>query len=434
MTSWFISQIHESEVQLLMTNQYPIAAKKKEMLAKGKTQEEADEWETLASEIMQVIASKQLVPTMRTQCMRTAFQIPFDATVRISLDTNLCMISERGYNLQDMKVWHRDKESVLKNNEITRFPHAVLEIKLEMKGGNMTPPKWVTDLQNSGMLYEVCCCCCCCSACSPVRQCHKYSKFVHGCAVLLTEDVQYVPYWVDDVSLRDSIIESEGFRLLPDSLAGTGPGANQVYDHLLPFGTTTDDRSATALGRTNADKNAAQGLVGERAPLLTENDVGVDFYDEGYEDEEYGEGDGHCGWPFPFCSGANDNAYEFLTPTSVQKIEPKVFFANERTFLHWLHHGVILSTIASGILAFVDETGASWGEVYAMAMLVLALFYCLYALYVFLWRADRIKTRIPGRWDDSFGPLFLGSCLALVLSMNFILKLYTIAAMAKEEL
>lgn len=134
---------------------YPIAAKKAEMLAKGKTQKEADEWETLASEIMQVIASKQLVPTMRTQCMRTAFQIPFDATVRVSLDTNLCMISERGYDLQDMTVWHRDKESVLQKNEITRFPHAVLEIKLEMTGGNMTPPKWVTDLQNSGMLYEV---------------------------------------------------------------------------------------------------------------------------------------------------------------------------------------------------------------------------------------------------------------------------------------
>ena len=27
--------------------------------------------------------------------MRVAFQIPFDATVRVSLDTNLCMISER---------------------------------------------------------------------------------------------------------------------------------------------------------------------------------------------------------------------------------------------------------------------------------------------------------------------------------------------------
>jgi threonine/homoserine/homoserine lactone efflux protein len=102
--------------------------------------------------------------------------------------------------------------------------------------------------------------------------------------------------------------------------------------------------------------------------------------------------------------------------------------------LHWLHHGVILSTIASGILAFVKENGSPWGEFYAMAMLVLALFYCVYALYVFLWRADRIKSRIPGRWDDNFGPLFLGCGLALVLTTNLIVKLYSIATNSNEEL
>ena len=48
------------------------------------------------TEVCQAINSKQLVPTVRTQYMRTAFQIPFDATVRISLDTNLCMLTETG--------------------------------------------------------------------------------------------------------------------------------------------------------------------------------------------------------------------------------------------------------------------------------------------------------------------------------------------------
>ena len=38
--------------------------------------------------------SKQLAPMIRTQYMRTAFQIPYDATVRISMDTNLTMIKE----------------------------------------------------------------------------------------------------------------------------------------------------------------------------------------------------------------------------------------------------------------------------------------------------------------------------------------------------
>lgn len=393
----------------LCTTLTPIP-RKKEMLAKGKSQKEADEWETLVREITQVIASKQLVPTMRTQCMRTAFQIPFDATVRVSLDTNLCMISERGYDLQDMAVWHRDPSWILEPNEIHRFPHAVLEIKLELGGGNITPPKWVTDLQNSGLLYE----------------CHKYSKFVHGCAVLLPEDVQAVPYWVDDVSVRQSIIDSKAQRILAESSVGVGPGANEVYDHLLPFGTTVNDRSSTAVGRTAADKAASQGLVGDRAPLLQSK--GISFYGtDGEEEPEYDEEDTGC-WPFPFCSRANNVTFEgLLAPTSIQKIEPKVFFANERTFLHWLHHGVILSTVASGILSFSQETDSIWGAWYALILLPIALGFCVYAVHIFLWRADRIKTRIPGRWDDPFGPMLLGSAVVVVLLVNFCLKLYAIS-------
>ena len=65
------------------------------MKKKGKCEESIKDWLSLATEVVQAINSKQLFPTMRTQYMRTAFQIPFDATVRISLDTNLCMICER---------------------------------------------------------------------------------------------------------------------------------------------------------------------------------------------------------------------------------------------------------------------------------------------------------------------------------------------------
>lgn len=399
----------------VLTNTYPIEQKRQEMLANGKSQKEVDEWENLVREITQVIVSKQLVPTVRTQCMRTAFQIPFDATVRISLDTNLCMISERGYDLHDMTIWHRDPSWVLQPDEITRFPHAVLEIKLQLSGGDMTPPKWVTELQNSGLLYE----------------CHKYSKYVHGCCVLLPEDVRSVPYWVDDASLRDSIIASGGQRILADSHTGVGPGANEAYSHLLPFGDVSNDRTETAVGRTASSKAASMGLIGDRAekagPNLF-NDAGLD------EEEDFlaGTGEDCCSWMFPFCSRSNNYATSVVAPTSIQKIEPKIFLANERTYLHWLHHGVILSTIASGILAFSDEAGERWGEVYALILLVVSLGFCVYALHVFLWRTAQIRSRIPARWDDPWGPMMLGAILALILACNFATKLYEIAKMSHK--
>ena len=410
------AQIDESEVQQVLTNTYPIAKKKQEMLEAGKSLKEADEWETLVREIAQAITSKQLVPAVRTQCMRTAFQIPFDATVRISLDTNLCMISERDYDLQNMKVWHRDKSWVLEKNEIHRFPHAILEITLEMGGGNMTPPKWVTDLQNSGMLYE----------------CHKFSKYIHGCMVLLPEDIRAAPYWVDDVTLRQSIIDSGAERILVEEDVGTGPGATSIYDQLLPFGSTVKNRMDSAVGRTASDMAASRGFVGEKAALLADSDFGIWFY-SGEEDlEEDGDEDTICGWLFPFCSN-NNMTYELLAPTRFQKIEPKVFFANERTFIHWLHYGVLLSSIASGILAFSRETDQGWAAWYALTLLLLSVPCCIYALHTYLWRLDCIKSRIPARWDDPTGPIILGSAFALVLLCNLVIKICVIMRSRPEE-
>ena len=67
------------------------------MKAKGKPDEEIEKFATLFSECQKQVDAKQLRPLIRTQYMRTAFQIPFDATVRISLDTNLTMIKESVY-------------------------------------------------------------------------------------------------------------------------------------------------------------------------------------------------------------------------------------------------------------------------------------------------------------------------------------------------
>ena len=98
----------------------------------------------------------------------SACQIPFDASVRVSLDTNLCMIYERDEGVEAQTRWYRDPTRKVPDHEITRFPHAVLEVKLEIAEGNDTPD-WVTEVLESGMVSEV----------------HKFSKFIHGCAVLM---------------------------------------------------------------------------------------------------------------------------------------------------------------------------------------------------------------------------------------------------------
>ena len=106
--------------------------------------------------------------------------------------------------------------------------------------------------------------------------------------------------------------------------------------------------------------------------------------------------------------------------TPLQKVEPKQHFANERTFLHWLHQAVYLTGLASAVLAFAPSTPLV--ETHAMVLLALASFAVVYAIITFHRRGRKIRERQQVRWDDPFGPLVLGMALVAALSALFILQ------------
>ena len=86
--------------------------------------------------------------------------------------------------------------------------------------------------------------------------------------------------------------------------------------------------------------------------------------------------------------------------------------------------GVTVYTIVAGILAFADETHSVLGPLVRHGLVAphRAGFLSLYALHLYLWRVEKIRTRIPGGWDDPGGPLILGSLLAGVMFINFVVK------------
>ena len=76
------------------------------------------------------------------------------------------------------------------------------------------------------------------------------------------------------------------------------------------------------------------------------------------------------------------------------KIEPKVFFANERTFLAWLHMAVTLSSISIAIVAFAEAN--KFSQIYGLMLMPVAITFCAYSLYMYMKRAHMIKNRHPG--------------------------------------
>lgn len=101
------------------------------------------------------------------------------------------------------------------------------------------------------------------------------------------------------------------------------------------------------------------------------------------------------------------------------RVEPKVFFANERTFLSWLNFTVILGSLGVGLLNFGDSVGRiSAGLFTFIAMLTMA-----YALVTYHWRAKAIRMRGSGPYDDRFGPTMLCIFLLVAVVVNFVLRI-----------
>ena len=100
------------------------------------------------------------------------------------------------------------------------------------------------------------------------------------------------------------------------------------------------------------------------------------------------------------------------------RVEPKVFFANERTFLSWLNFTVILGGLAIGLLNFGD----SIGRICAGLFTLVAMGAMLYALVTFHWRAKSIRLRGQGGFDDRYGPTVLAVALAAAVIVNFVLR------------
>lgn len=111
-----------------------------------------------------------------------------------------------------------------------------------------------------------------------------------------------------------------------------------------------------------------------------------------------------------------DQGKRIALPT---RVEPKVFFANERTFLSWLNFTVILGGLAVGLLNFGDRVG----RISAGLFTFIAMAAMLYALITFHWRAASIRKRGQTGIDDRFGPTVLALALLAAVVVNFVLRM-----------
>ncbi|KAI4842764.1 SPX-domain-containing protein, partial [Aureobasidium sp. EXF-8846] len=191
--------LKEKNVNAFMRGDYTVEQAFEKMRRDGKKSEkEIADLEQLAREVQYRVIARKLEPVTRSFYNRTAFQLPGDARVRVSLDTELTMTREdnldgrqrTGKNWRRMDIGIDWPFSQLPAEDVERFPYAVLEVKLQTQAGQQ-PPEWIRELVASHLVEAV----------------PKFSKFIHGTATLNPSRIDLLPFWMPqmDVDIRKPV-------------------------------------------------------------------------------------------------------------------------------------------------------------------------------------------------------------------------------------
>ncbi|GAA5809012.1 hypothetical protein MFLAVUS_002413 [Mucor flavus] len=147
----------------------------------------------IASGVQKSLQEKHLHPVVRAFYNRTAFQLPGDQRVRVSLDTDLAFILEDNRDGKLRRAegeWRRPDVAIdypfpqLDETEICRFPYAVLETKLQTHLGQQ-PPDWLTKLVDSHLVHEV----------------PRFSKYLHGACYFFRDRMPLLPWWLPEMDI-----------------------------------------------------------------------------------------------------------------------------------------------------------------------------------------------------------------------------------------
>jgi len=496
--------IKEHLVNAFFRGEYTVDAEFQQLVKKGKkTQQEVDTMIQLANEVQYSILTKKLKPVMRSFYNRTAFQLPGDARVRISLDTELSLIREDNWDgpMRSADNWRRTDIGIdypfdqVSPDDKELFKYGVLEVKLQTQYGQQ-PPEWITELVKSHLVEAV----------------PKFSKFIHGCATLLPNRVDLVPFWLPqmatDILKPDtgylSVIErptaQSPYRGTPERVSSTGTQSPQgIYaepisegeeddnDQLLP---AKDERKRMGLSGAEIEEAIAyredmlkQGRAKEADRKQEANDgkiINTDTVSAGQQkwsvhgssqadsltiealsinpltpasafDETFKskltnvrEAKKKRVTETASNAGLNDNQEQSYGTTprdsddrvvsrdwrappgkriSVPvRIEPKVYFAAERTFLKWLNNAVFVGTIATTLLNFIPPNDKG-GLISAAFFTFAALLSIAYAAGIFLYRSKRLRARrAEGLYYDKYGPTVLCFVLLSALATNIGLR------------
>ncbi|KAH8556607.1 VTC domain-containing protein [Umbelopsis sp. PMI_123] len=388
----------------------------------GMTEEDAISFEKLAREVQEKIKEDKLAPVLRSYYRRTAFQVPGDRSVRVSLDTDICFIREDSQLFSnDQKIrrpegkWHRPDvdvnypfDNLTEDQEISHFPYAQLEIKMELPSPDSKVPRWVQQITQS----------------EHVEEAHNFTKFVHGISIMFDQRVSLLPFWLAHV---DTDVNRLPMLMSQAAYVGSGPSKGKQKDvaqsslnnNYQSTQISPADESTSLLPRSDASSSTAYSGEELETTLTPLSAWTKAFFDK--ISNFFSEIDGSIKTP------AQPVREPVVLPPGVKvpakvitplRVEPKVYFANERTYFSWMSFATLLATFSIALFNAGDTVGRISGVVYTLV----SLSTFLYGMGLYYRRRELINARVAGPYDDMSGPTAICVALLFAVGLNAYLK------------
>ncbi|KAF7327946.1 DUF202 domain-containing protein [Mycena kentingensis (nom. inval.)] len=102
------------------------------------------------------------------------------------------------------------------------------------------------------------------------------------------------------------------------------------------------------------------------------------------------------------------------------RVEGKVWFANERTWVAWLNIAVLLGTLALALFNASDEPIA---RTFAYVYATISAGVLVYGSLLYQHRITMIRRRDPGHFDMLAGPIVISALLFIAIAANFMIRL-----------
>jgi len=464
----------EKYVQRLIKGEYHLEKQIKKLEDRaGPDSPEVTELKSSTEEIQNFIKENQLQPVLRANYSRTAFQIPGDNRVRVSLDTDLDFIREDAIDerpCRDPEAWHRtdidNNEmvhpfSAIRKGEVSRFPYALLEIKTRNTGRRT---EWVDDIMHSHL----------------VKEAPRFSKFVHGVAQLFEDHVNTFPFWlsetetdirrdpheafeeeqakkqkkIDDEFAVGSLLKSRSdfspmHRAQQGGAVLSPVGSPNLNDSAAKRSGRPDSRANKSklsdLGRTTAA--AEQTQVNETAGEPDDDETGTQSH--GTERRTLPGGVSGLKNLFPAFSsskyaqarrsgrtqlppGVHKPAY-WIKDQGPVKVEAKVWLANQRTFIKWQHVSVLLASLSLGLYNAAGKDN-DVARALAIVYTVVAVLTAAWGYGIYMWRTNLIERRSGKNFDAVTGPIVVCVGLIVALVLNFAFKVSFTTSMQVNHL